>query len=99
MAVRWPLPVMMKARALPLVQPGRLTISCTKLARLGVRWSAPAAPIVVQAGGDQEAEALLRARVETLPVAVVKVAALSAACAFRVSVVASDCASSVANWM
>src|ERR671937_724412 len=87
----------MKASALPLVQPGRLTTSCTSEARLGVRWSAPAAPSVAHAGGDQEAEALVRARAELLAVAVEKVAALSTASAFSVSVVASDCASSTAN--
>src|SRR5919201_724473 len=51
---------MVKASALPLAQPGRLTTSCTKAARSGVRWSLPAAPIVAQAGGDQETEAPVR---------------------------------------
>jgi hypothetical protein len=36
-ATRLPLPVTMSARALPLVQPGRATISCTTASRSGVR--------------------------------------------------------------
>src|SRR5918998_5645842 len=85
-AVRWPLPVTTKAIAFPLAQRGRFTTSCTRAARLGVRWPAPASP-TVQAGGDHATAALVRGREETVEVAVVKVAALSAAWALIVSVV------------
>jgi len=52
---------------------------------------------VVQAAGDQLAEAVVRWREETFRVAVVKVAALSAACAWIVSAVGSECVSSAVN--
>jgi hypothetical protein len=73
-AVRCPLPVMMKAIALPLAQPGRLTTCCITAARLGVRWFAPSW-LALQAAGDHCTEALVRGREETLKLAVVKVAA------------------------
>jgi hypothetical protein len=78
-AVRVPVPVKISAMALPEVHPGRLTISWTMALRSGVRWAAVRAPTVDHPGGDHGTEAVVRAREETLFVAVVKVAALSAA--------------------
>jgi hypothetical protein len=78
-AVRCPLPLTMKAIALPLAQPGRPTTCYITAARLGVRWFPPAWP-ALQAAGDHCTEALVRGREETLKLPVAKVAALSAAC-------------------
>ena len=94
--VRCPVPVMMMASERP-AQPGRLTTSWITAARFGVRCSAPAAPTTVQAGGDHIAAAAVFGRDEMFIEAVVKAAALSAACARIVRVVTSDCASSAWN--
>ncbi len=64
--MRWPVPVMIRARALPGFQPGRLTISWMTVDRSVVRWLVPASPTVVQAAGFQVAAALVRVRVEGL---------------------------------
>src|SRR6185369_2765344 len=61
-ATRWPLPVMMSASALPLVHPGRFTISWTTPVRTGVRWAVPAVPTVGHDAGDQGTAAAVRGR-------------------------------------
>jgi len=88
--------VTMKARALPLSQPERLTTSWTSALRSGVRWLAPADPRL-QAAGDQPASASVRAREEILKLAVEKVAALSASWALIVRFVATECAPAAVN--
>src|SRR5215217_206322 len=65
-AVRWPVPVMIRARALPGAQPVRPTTSWTTADRSVVRWLVPASPMVAQAAGFQVAAALVRVRVEIL---------------------------------
>ena len=65
-AVRWPVPVMIRARALPGAQPVRLTISWMTADRSVVRWLVPASPMTAQAAGFQVAAALVRGRVEIL---------------------------------
>src|SRR6266576_2679381 len=97
-AVRWPVPVTIIASALPLAQPGRMTISWTTAVRSGVRSFALASPITVQGTGDQLAEAVVRGRVETLPFALVKVAGLSAARPWIDRLVTSLCVSFDSNW-
>ena len=79
--MRAPLPVMMKAIALPELQPVRLTTACTSDARLGVVWSAPLAPMVGQPRGDQATDAVVRALPEMSSAVAMNVAALSVACA------------------
>ena len=61
-----PSPVTSRASALPLVQPGRSTISWSTAARLGVRWSAVAAPTVGHDTGAQATVAVVLGREEML---------------------------------
>jgi len=61
---------------LPLAHPGRLAISWTMAARLGESYTVPA----VHAEGVHCTAAVVRGRLEMLPMAVVKVVALPAAC-------------------
>src|SRR5688500_4088398 len=96
-ATRRPVPVKMKASELPTFQPVRLTISCTIAVRLGVCWSGPACPTVVHAAGDQATALVVLGREEMFDVAVVKAAALSAACPLMVRDTTSDVRSSVWN--
>src|SRR5262245_49530282 len=96
-AMRVPVPVISRTIALPGLQPGRFMTSCTMLARLGVRWLAPASLRVVQAGGAQATVALVRGRLETLLAVVTNAGALSLAWPASVSCVATDVASSVVN--
>ena len=68
--------------ALPESQPGRLTSSWASWVRSGVRCATPRAPVVDQAGRGEVAAAEVRARDETFLLVIVKVAGLSAACAW-----------------
>src|SRR6516162_418056 len=77
----------MIASAFPLAQPARLTISWITGLRSGVRCVEPACPTVDHAAGAQDAEATVCAREEMPFVVRLKVAALSAACPYRLSVV------------
>src|SRR4051812_48450707 len=52
-AVRRPVPLNWKARALPATHPGRPIAACTRLEMSGVRCPAPATSAVGQVGGDQ----------------------------------------------
>src|SRR5215472_4063290 len=87
----------MIASAFPLAQPARLTTSWITGLRSGVRWSEPACPTVAHAFGDQVAVATVRGREEMFLVLLLNVAALSAACPFRLSVVAPLAAWAVVN--
>ena len=78
-AVRLPVPVTMTARALPLAQPGRPTISRTTDERSGVRWSGPCTCFVGHGGGTHATLAPVRGRDETSNALEEKVAGLSAA--------------------
>src|SRR5512134_3457125 len=99
MAVRQPLPVITMTIELPELQPGRFLISCTMLARSGVRWLGPASLTVVQGTGAQATVAVVRGRPETLLVAVVNAPGLSLAWPAIVSWVGVDPVSSTVNWM
>ena len=91
-------PLMMMARAFPLAQPGRFTISWMIAVRSGVRSAAAVSP-EVQAAGDQLALAVVSARDDTLFVALANVAALSSACPAIVSVFALLSEDLAVNWM
>ena len=80
-----PLPLTMNASALPLAQLPRLMTSRTAADRSGVRWLAPASSMTVRPAGAQATAVVVRARLLTLLVAVVNVAALSLASARMVS--------------
>jgi hypothetical protein len=84
--------------AFPLAQPGRSTTSWIRALRSGVRWAGPAW-FCTHAPGDQLVDAVVRGRDETLPRAVVKVAALSAASAWTVRLVTSVLASRATSWI
>src|SRR5262245_13925752 len=96
-AMRAPVPVITRAIALPELQPERPTISCTMLARLGVRWLGPAWWTVVHAAGAQATVAVVRGRLETLPVVDANAVALSLAWPAIVSCVGVDVSSSAVN--
>ena len=83
---------------MPDDHPGRLTSSWITAARDGVRWSAPACPIVDQAAGSHGTEAIVRVHPEMLPLLLRNVGALSIAWPWIKSEVVSDWASSTANW-
>ena len=68
---------MMITSALPLTQPARFTISWMIGARLGVRWSTPAAPMVIQETGDHCTAAVVLALEDMFRVDVAKAGALS----------------------
>src|SRR5262245_35151926 len=97
MAVRWPVPVMISASDFR-AQPDRLTISWITGARSGVRWPAPASPMIDQGTGDHATDATVFGRDDRFWTANVNGAVLSAACPWIVSVVTSDCFSSAVNW-
>src|SRR5688572_2748124 len=96
-AVRVPVPVITKTIALPEIQPGRFVISCTMLARFGVRWLGPASLAMFQAAGAQGTVAVVRGRLEMLLAVPVNVTALSLAWPANESWVAAEVTSSVAN--
>src|SRR5512145_2531371 len=98
-ATRLPEPLITKAIALPETQPPRFTTCWTSADRSGVRCAAPASPTVLQAGGLQATEALVRGRAPTLFVPVVKGTALSEASPWTASVVVTLLVSSVWNWI
>src|SRR5688500_17074758 len=85
---------MTMARALPCDQPVRATTAPTSAEMSGDDW---ACPTVDQAPGGQATDGVVSARPLMLPVAVVNVAALSAACARIVRDVAVEPASSTAK--
>ncbi len=72
-------------------------ISCTIEVRSGVRSVVPASPINAHGAGDQATDAFVRGRVETLPLALVNVPGLSAACPWTSRLVTSLCASLASN--
>ncbi len=92
-----PVPVTISESALPSVQPGRSTISCSTEARSGVCWSTPRAPTVGQPAGLQATAAAVRVRPETSFDAVVKPGASSVACPAMVRLAGAVCGSSVSN--
>src|SRR5262245_52496876 len=96
-AVRVPVPVTTKAIALPEAQPGRFTICCTMLARLGVFSLGPTSLTTVQGTGAHATVAVVRGRPETFKAAFVNAAALSLASPANVRSVAPDQTSSAAN--
>ena len=75
-ATRRPLPVTSTTSALPLVQPGWFTISCTTGASSGVRCTVPAAPTVGHCAMLHGTVASVRGRVDRLRVVVANAAAL-----------------------
>ena len=75
--MRFPDPVIMITSELSAAQPVRFTISWMMGDMSGVRWSSPAAPTLVQGGGPQLTQAAVVGREVMLPVALVKVVALS----------------------
>src|SRR5512143_362934 len=88
---------MISARAFPDAQPARWTISSIREGT-STRGSGPAAPTVVQAGGDHETSALVFGRELMFLLVLPNVGALSLAWPATVSVVDSEGASSTVNW-
>jgi hypothetical protein len=80
-------------------RPAGATISCTIWARSGVRWSAPAAPRTLQAGGAQSTRASVSGRDEALKAALVKAAASSASSPRICSLDALVVTVSTVNWI
>ena len=98
-AVRRPVPLSWKPRALPWAQPGRLTTAWTREEMSGVCCAAVLAPTVFQAGGFQATDAVVAGRLLTLLLVPTYVGVLSAASARRVRAAASVLTSSVWNWI
>ena len=65
--MRSPDPVMMITSELFVTQPERFTISWMMADMSGVRWSGPAAPVLVQGGGAQLTTFPVVGREEMLP--------------------------------
>ncbi len=78
-ATRLPVPVMMITSALPLTQPAPFTTSWMIGARFGVRWSTPAAPMVIHDTGDHSTAAVVLALDDMFHAVVAKAGALSLA--------------------
>jgi hypothetical protein len=97
--VRRPVPVTIITSELPLVQPGRSTISLMTGARSGVRWLGPISFTTLQGGGDQPTLADVLGLWEMLRAALVKVGALSLACPAMVRETAPVVTSSARNCM
>ena len=91
------MPLTIMTSALPLAHPERLTTSWIGPVRSGVRWFGPASPRF-HGTGDQLVAAVVRGRVETLPLVRVKVVGLLAACPRKVRLVVSLCDSLALNW-
>ncbi len=99
MAVREPLPLIENIMAFDGAQPARFTISCTIAEMSALRSATPLSPTVVQAAGDQLAEALVTGREDTSNLTFVNGVALSLACPRISSDAALLLVSSAVNWM